>query len=205
MEAATAAEVSRSRELAGDKAGRIIEAMRVSVAARGISGATFDHVAREAGVSRGLLHYYFATKERLLIEVVRRESDVRIERLESAVAGAMDAEGVLAALVRSFEEFLGEGQTVAVMYYEMMTLAQRNPEISSELAELGRRTREHLATALRSKADAGVLALRADAEVLATFLFALADGITIRKLSEPEIDIAPVVGQAVAAVRAVLN
>ena len=47
---------------------RIVEAMRRSVAARGAAGATFDHVAREAGVSRGLLHYHFGTKERLLGE-----------------------------------------------------------------------------------------------------------------------------------------
>ena len=205
MEAAAATDLAAARELAGDKAARIVEAMRVSVAARGIAGATFDHVAREAGVSRGLLHYYFATKEKLLVEVVRRESDVRIEALEAAVGGAEDAEGVLAALVRSFEELIGEGQTAVVMFYEMMTLAQRNPEIAVELAELGRRTRQHMAAALRAKSDAGVLRLRADADVLATFLFALADGITVRKLSEPELDIAPVVGQAVAAVRAVLS
>ncbi|HEY8764685.1 MAG TPA: TetR family transcriptional regulator [Solirubrobacteraceae bacterium] len=205
MEAAAATDLAAARELAGDKAARIVEAMRVSVAARGIAGATFDHVAREAGVSRGLLHYYFATKEKLLVEVVRRESDVRIEALEAAVGGAEDAEGVLAALVRSFEELIGEGQTAVVMFYEMMTLAQRNPEIATELAELGRRTRQHMAAALRAKSDAGVLRLRADADVLATFLFALADGITVRKLSEPELDIAPVVGQAVAAVRAVLS
>jgi AcrR family transcriptional regulator len=205
VEAATATDLGSARELAGDKAARIVEAMRVSVAARGIAGATFDHVAREAGVSRGLLHYYFATKERLLVEVVRRECDVRIERLEDAVGAAQDAESVLAALVRSFEEFLGEGQTAVVMFYEMMTLAQRNAEISAELAELGRRTREHMAAALRSKAQDGVLRLNADADVLATFLFALADGVTVRKLSEPNLDIAPVVGQAVAAVRAVLS
>ncbi len=205
MEAATATDISSARELAGDKAARIVEAMRISVAARGIAGATFDHVAREAGVSRGLLHYYFATKERLLVEVVRRECDVRIERLEDAVGAAEDAESVLAALVRSFEEFLGEGQTAVVMFYEMMTLAQRNAEISAELAELGRRTREHMAAALRAKAQDGVLRLNADADVLATFLFALADGVTVRKLSEPDLDIAPVVGQAVAAVRGVLS
>jgi AcrR family transcriptional regulator len=205
VEAAAATDLATARELTGDKAARIVEAMRVSVAARGIAGATFDHVAREAGVSRGLLHYYFATKERLLVEVVRRECDVRIERLEAAVGGAEDAEGVLAALVRSFEELLGEGQTAVVMFYEMLTLAQRNAEIAAELAELGRRTRQHMAAALRAKSEAGVLRLRADADVLATFLFALADGLTVRKLSEPELDIAPVVGQALAAVRAVLS
>jgi AcrR family transcriptional regulator len=41
---------------------RIVEAMRRSVAARGAAGSTFDQVAREAGVSRGLLHYHFGTK-----------------------------------------------------------------------------------------------------------------------------------------------
>ena len=44
------------RKLESEKAQRIIAAMRESVGTRGAAGATFDHVAREAGVSRGLLH-----------------------------------------------------------------------------------------------------------------------------------------------------
>jgi AcrR family transcriptional regulator len=191
--AATVHPLTPTRELASDKAARIVEAMRVCVAARGIAGATFDVVAREAGVSRGLLHYYFATKERLLVEVVRRECDVRIERLEQAIGGAGSAEDVLAALVRSFEDFLGQGLTAAVMYYELLTLAQRNEEIATELAELGRRTRSHMADALRAKSLARVIELRADAEAIAAFLFALADGITLRRLSEPDFDIGAVV------------
>jgi AcrR family transcriptional regulator len=202
---AAAAPGAPPRELGGEKALRIVEAMRVSVAARGIAGATFDHVAREAGVSRGLLHYYFATKERLLVEAVRRECDVRIERLERAIAGAQSAEQVLAALVTTFEDFLGEGPDTPVMFYEMMTLARRNDDIAGELAELGRRTREHLAEALRAKRDAGVLPMTAEPTDVSTFLFALADGITVRRLSEPELDVAPVMEHAVVAARAVLG
>ena len=205
VEAVSARELPVGRELAGDKAARIVEAMRISVAARGIAGSTFDHVAREAGVSRGLLHYYFGTKERLLVEVVRRECDVRNERLEQAIAGAQTADDVLDALVQSFEDFLGEGPDTAVMFYEMLTLAQRNDEIATELSELGRRTRAHLADALRAKREAGVLELRADPDALAAFLFALADGVTVRRLSEPDFDIAPVMEQAVAAARALLG
>ncbi len=203
MEAAT--ELSRPRELPNDKAARIVDAMRLSVAARGIAGSTFDQVAREAGVSRGLLHYYFGTKERLLIEVVRRECDVRLERLEAAAASAMSADEMIAALVRSLEDFLDEGPTTAVMFYEMLTLAQRNDEIAAELAELGRRMRSHLADALRAKAEAGVLDLRADPGVVAAFLFALADGVTLRRLSEPEFDIGAIMEQAVAAARTLLG
>ena len=52
--------------------------MRRSVAARGAAGSTFDQVAREAGVSRGLLHYHFGTKEKLLAEVVKRDAEIRM-------------------------------------------------------------------------------------------------------------------------------
>ena len=71
------------RPLSGEKAQRIIDAMRHSVAKRGTTGSTFDHVSREAGVSRGLLHYYFGTKEQLLVEAVRRDGELRIERLQA--------------------------------------------------------------------------------------------------------------------------
>ena len=94
MEAAT-----QTRPLPGDKAARIVEAMRESVAARGAAGSTFDHVAREAGVSRGLLHYYFGTKERLLVEVVRRDCDLRMERLSATTAGAAGAQELLGSMV----------------------------------------------------------------------------------------------------------
>ncbi|HEX3834242.1 MAG TPA: TetR/AcrR family transcriptional regulator [Solirubrobacteraceae bacterium] len=203
MEAAALPQRPVRGELTGDKAARIVEAMRASVAARGIAGSTFDHVAREAGVSRGLLHYYFGTKERLLVEVVRRESDVRVELLEQAVGRAFSADELIDALVRSFEEMLGESSAV-ITFYELFTLGQRNEEIAAELAALAQRTRERLAEALRAGQDAGVFELRAPAGVLAGFLIALADGVTIRRLSEPARDVKPLMDQAVAAARALL-
>lgn len=178
--------------------------MRASVAIRGIAGSTFDAVAAAAGVSRGLLHYYFGTKERLLIEVVRREAEVRTERLGEAIEAAPDAETVLDALVRSFEDWLGDAPA-PVMIYEMLTLAQRNEEIAAELALLGRRTRSHLGDALSRKRADGVLTLRVEPELAAMFLFALADGVIVRRLSEPELDVGPLTEQAIIAARAVLS
>jgi AcrR family transcriptional regulator len=204
VEAAAHPRLHAPRELSGEKAARIVEAMRASVATRGVAGSTFDAVAGQAGVSRGLLHYYFGTKERLLIEVVRRECDVRTERLGEAIEAAGDAEDVLDALVRSFEDWLGDGPA-PVMIYEMLTLAQRNEEIAAELANLGRQTRAHLGDALERKQRGGVLALRVAPELAAMFLFALADGVIVRRLSEPELDIAPLTEQAIAAARAVLS
>jgi AcrR family transcriptional regulator len=38
------------RPIEGDKAARIVDAMRASVARRGVAGSTFDHVVSEARV-----------------------------------------------------------------------------------------------------------------------------------------------------------
>jgi AcrR family transcriptional regulator len=205
MEAAALPQDRARGELPGDKAARIVEAMRASVAARGIAGSTFDHVAREAGVSRGLLHYYFGTKERLLVEVVRRESEVRAELLDQAVASAAGADEVIDGLVRSFEQILGEGTSAVMTFYELLMLSQRNSEIAAELSELARQTRERLAEALRAGAEAGVFNLRAPAGDVASFLFALADGVMIRRLSEPALDARPLMDQAVIAARSLLG
>jgi AcrR family transcriptional regulator len=205
VEAAFSSVARPARELPSDKAARIVEAMRASVAVRGAAGSTFDHVAREAGVSRGLLHYYFGTKERLLTEVVRRECEIRHELLESAVAGAQGGDDVINALVRSFEEYLCEDGSLVMLHYELLTLAQRNEEIAGELAELGRRMRAHLAEVLNAKHDAGVLRLAASPDAVAGFLFALADGLTVRALTEPTLDMRPLMGAAVAAARGMLG
>jgi AcrR family transcriptional regulator len=205
VEAATAGGLPDSKELSGDKATRIVEAMRASVAERGFNASTFDQVAGAAGVSRGLLHYYFGTKERLLVEAVRRESQLRLEQLDRAMTEASSADEVLAGLVHTFEEIIGEGPNPSVMFFETVTLAQRNDEIAAQLAELGVTARTFVADALRRKAQAGVLELRADADATAAFLLALADGLTVRVMSEPSHDIGPEMALAVQAARALLG
>src|SRR2546423_2233128 len=100
MEAAT------QRPLGGDKAAKIVDAMRESVARRGVAGSTFDQVAREAGVSRGLLHYYFGTKERLLAEVVKRDCDLRMAILDEQLSDARSADDFIDLLRRSLEELV---------------------------------------------------------------------------------------------------
>src|SRR3569833_1369711 len=82
------------RKLDSEKAQRIIEAMRASVGRRGAAGSTFDHVAAEAGVSRGLLHYYFGSEARLLVEVERADLYRRTRTMVAEVLRERDADGV---------------------------------------------------------------------------------------------------------------
>jgi AcrR family transcriptional regulator len=193
------------RPLASDKAQRIVDAMRASVALRGAAGSTFDHVAREAGVSRGLLHYYFGTKEQLLVEVVRRDCDIRMKMLAAGLEGVRTAEGFLDVLVRSLEEIVEREPGAIVLLFELFTLARRNEDIAEEMADLGRRTRAHVAGLLQAKQDEGVLKLGDEPEAVAGVLFALADGLALRMLTEPDSDQRATLRAGITAARALLT
>jgi AcrR family transcriptional regulator len=178
------ASVAAPRKLDGEKAQRIIEAMRASVGARGAAGSTFDHVAREAGVSRGLLHYYFGSKEQLLVEVVRHDCEVRIRAMDERLARAETVDEIIEALVATLQEFTeGEPGSQAVVY-EMLSASRRSEDIRAELAELYRRWRAHLSESLRAKEREGVVRLQGDPESVASMLFALGDGFGIQVVSD---------------------
>src|SRR6476661_7480606 len=119
-------------QLSGDKAQRIVDAMRTSVAQRGVAGSTFDHVARDAGVSRGLLHYYFGSKERLLAEVVRRDTDLRMAALDEQLARASNAADFIELLRATLEDMVRQDSEFLTLSFEVFTLSRRNEDIAAE-------------------------------------------------------------------------
>ena len=184
---------------------RIVEAMRRSVAARGAAGATFDHVAREAGVSRGLLHYYFGTKERLLAEVVRRDCEHRMAALDARMAGASTADDVLGRLLAELHELVERDPDLLVLVFELFTVGRRNAELAAEFSQLVSRTRDQLVDILVAKQDEGVLRLSGDPVAIADVLFSIADGLALRMVAEPGRDWTPAIAASVAAVRPLLD
>ena len=204
MAVTTPTTASGNRALESEKAKRIVDAMRESVARRGSAGSTFDHVAREAGVSRGLLHYYFGTKERLLVEVVRRDSEIRLGALAASLGDARTADDFIDALVRSLEQLIEDDPGFVVLMHELFTLSRRNEEIAGELATLSRVARTDIAASLKAKQDEGVVRLGDEPEAVAGVLLALADGLSLRFLIEPDLDPRPMLTAAVTAARALI-
>ncbi len=193
-----------SRPLTSEKAQRIVAAMRQSVASRGTAGSTFERVSREAGVSRGLLHYYFGTKEKLLVEAVRHDCELRLERLEGQLAGASTVDAFVGLMAQSVEETIRTEPDFVTLIFELFTLSRRNEDIALEFAALQRRMREHLAGMLASAQREGVLALHAEPEAVAEILFSLADGFALRMLSEPDRDFEQTILAGIACAKALL-
>jgi AcrR family transcriptional regulator len=193
------------RSLSGEKAQRIVDAMRNSVARRGTAASTFDHVSREAGVSRGLLHYYFGTKEQLLAEAVRRDCELRLERLERQLSTANTADDFINLMAQHLDETVRQDPDFVTLVFELFTLSRRNADIAVEYAGLMRSTREHVAGMLAAAQREGVLHLHAEPEAVAEVLFSLGDGLALRLLSEPSRDFSQTIRAGITCVRTLLT
>ena len=90
---------------------RILSAAARIFGRSGYRGASVDDVAKEAGVSKGLVHYHFHTKEKLVIaaqkatfrELHRRISE-RAQRGERGLSSALDALDAMWSSVRDLHE-----------------------------------------------------------------------------------------------------
>jgi hypothetical protein len=125
--------------------------------------------------------------------------------LEEQLAGAENADDLLARLVLSLEEPVREAPEFFTLVFELFTISRRNDEIAAEFAELMRRTREHVAGLLAAKQAEGVLTLAAEPEAIAEVLFSLGDGVALRMLAEPERDWAPVIAAGAEAAKRLLS
>lgn len=196
---------AQTRELTGDRARAIVDAMREAVAEHGIAGATFERVSAKAGVSRGLLHYYFGTKERLLVEVVNRDAELRIERLDERLAEAHSPDEVIDALLSNLVDMLDNEPIFFGLLFELFGAGRRNPEIRAELNSMFERTMAPVAALIAEKEAEGLLSPPVSPEAAVSLLFALADGIALQALNDPEGDRRELLEAGVAAARGALG
>jgi len=80
---------------------QIVRATIRCLARDGYAGLTMKRVAAAAGLSQGILHYYFADKRAILAAAALRVTADLDRRVAAEARGARDAHGRLRALVRA--------------------------------------------------------------------------------------------------------
>jgi AcrR family transcriptional regulator len=176
-------EAEFARRLATEQAHRILAAARRLVAQRGVERSHVIDIAREAGVARGLVTYYYGTKDRLLAEVMDADARARLERLRELAGGAGSLNDLLDGMQEALCDFLDNGAHVAM--HELGTLALRNAEIRARQARIRSSYRAELAAVLVDKQRDGIVALPADARDVAAVLIALGQGLATEALADP--------------------
>src|SRR5512134_2013621 len=123
---------------------QIVHATIRCLAREGYSGLTMKKVAREAAVSQGILHYYFASKRAILIaalDVVMGDLDRRVAALSE---GARDARGRLRAVIRGCLGLADDNRDFWVVFVEFWGEMMHDPELLRINAALYQRLRRAL-------------------------------------------------------------
>ena len=176
--------LSVSKEKASTTREQIIAAAYRVLAEQGYDAATIKAIAREAGVAPGLLHYYFASKDDLLIEVLKDISSRYMLRMQQLFrelpVDQLGKAGIAGALHRTFEE-----PEVYRLRYELFALGLRNPVLQPVVRSLLENRRQGIGQVAQSVTQGHDI----DVEALTAILLATFDGLALQHLVDPNFDI----------------
>ena len=182
------------RDLAAEEARRRILAAAADCLVRdGLAQVRMAAIAREAGVSSGLLHYHFDTKEQLFVEVLSFSGAVSTALTEQAMerAGSQPAQRLASFLDRCLpsDERLTHDW---LLWQELDNLCMRQPRLAKVGADLYDTLYGSVAAILVEGRDQGVFDLPADeVRMVAETAVALCDGLGARVLAPgPDLSLA---------------
>ena len=115
---------------------QIIAAATRVLARQGYTDTSLKEIAREAGVAPGLLHYYFESKEELLLEVVRALDHELTESWQRAVADIEDPLERIVAALDAAEQRCARQPEFWRLLFDLYMLGLSNPNIHERCQEL---------------------------------------------------------------------
>jgi AcrR family transcriptional regulator len=93
---------SRTRKDVDERRAQILDATREVALERGLANLRVNDVAQHLGISSGLVHYHFSSKDELLVEMLRAMANQDVARLRETVASDGDPVDRLDAVLRAY-------------------------------------------------------------------------------------------------------
>jgi AcrR family transcriptional regulator len=183
--ARTTSRPTQREQAAADARQRILTAAADCIVRDGLAQVRMASIARAAGVSAGLLHYHFDTKELLFGEVLAYSHGLSSELNRRAVAGA--GEGPAERLSAFLDRCLPSDEQRAhewLLWQELAVLCIRDAHLATVGAELYEDLYATVADILREGLAAGVFDTVLDPRSLAETAVALTDGLGARVLAK---------------------
>ena len=159
------------------KADRILDAAQEVLAVHGFAGLTIAKVAREAHVSRGLLHYYFDSKEDMLAKLLRRSTEESWEIVSGLMRESSSVDELADKLVEAMREYARTHVSSLSLLAEGLAVARNYPRIRDEMSTLHREGQDAFSKELDAMRAAGKAHFTGSARGLSTILIALFDGL----------------------------
>jgi AcrR family transcriptional regulator len=170
-----------------DNRARLIAAGRAILSEKGIDATTVKEIARYANVSPGLFHYYFASKDELLLAVVYEAGGQFNRELMGDLELAMASSDFSAVALLTAHEVGHKDPAWYRLRYELYALGLRNPKILPALGTYLAKIREEMA-----KTIVRLTGMSAEsAAKVAIVMLACVDGMALQKIAQPDLDLVP--------------
>jgi AcrR family transcriptional regulator len=164
---------------------RILQAAVKVLAEQGFEATSTKEVARAASVAGGLVHYYFPSKEDLLMAVARHASDQHV--LEMApIRTKLKPEDIGRAALAHTRKRIEDRPELYRLRFDLFALGLRNKALRKDVAELLRTGRYWIGDALEKVKQRP----KKEREALAAISLAVFDGLALQSMLDPELDLA---------------
>jgi AcrR family transcriptional regulator len=161
----------------------------IRVATReGLTAATTRRIAGEAGVSVGIVHYCFRSKEELLGEVVRVLAMEGYTAAADALPADGDAEELIGRAVHAFWKLIEATPERQLLTYEVITWALRTPDVEPIAREQRDRQIEGIQQLMTLIAQAAGIEWTRPVDDLARMVLAVTDGVVLSWLVDHDSD-----------------
>jgi AcrR family transcriptional regulator len=160
---------------------KILQAAFTVLSRQGYENTSIKDIAEEAGVAQGLVHYYFKSKQQLVLAVLEFVCD-KVELGTAGEAGALAAFEQTKAMLRD-----PESRDANALYIQLIGVGLHDPVINNGVRQFVTTERVHIEELARQ-----VLAEREQdarpAKGIAGVVWAAVLGIMIQGLVDPEFD-----------------
>lgn len=180
---------SLSQTKAEAKRAFLIEKATLCLSQRGYAHVSLRDIAKESGVSLGIFHYYFSSKEDLLLAVIASYKEGFIQELEREVIEA-PLDGWMYSFFAVLRRSLTEDHAQHRLWYDLQVQAMYVPVFHEQVTEIRTRLYNLIARMLdRLTAEQQGASLLPDKEAAVALLYSFIDGLFLQSLlseaSEP--------------------
>ncbi len=179
-------QLSRKEKQAKTRSSLLASAAKL-ICRKGISEASVEDVATDAGYTKGAFYANFKSKEELFLVMLDERYAAELERLEATLPGEEAAAEEVRKSAEDFIRFAWADSEWPKLYFEFTTYAARNPDFRDELATRNRAMRDRIAEVIRSWASDFPGEPPFPYEDVALMLHFMVDGFFIGRLVEPSL------------------
>lgn len=166
-----------------DKKQQIVEAATKLLAEKGYEKASVKDIARESGITPGLVHYYFQNKEEILSEVVLQASN-QYTHVMQALKQAVPAEQIGKAAMGEPRDRVRDQPDWYRLRYELFAIGLRNPSLADKVNHILDNGRNGITSILEQ-----LMPESEETDAAAAILLACFDGFALQKLLNPNFDL----------------